>query len=1101
MNNQETVLINKLLQNKKITHEQLRFFVAYQKELQQQGRNVSLTQILIHKGIISNQNFSASTQTHSTSETHFASQTYYSRTTQSETTQKKSKLLIALGAQFLHYKIEKELGRGGMGAVYKAFDLKLQRHVALKVMLLQTQSNVERFIREAQAIAKLKSPHIVQIMDVGNQPQIYFTMEYVAGNSLDKYIYNKEKSLTWKQIAILFQKLAIALSVAHTQRVIHRDIKPSNVMIDKFLEPKLMDFGLVKMDEKSSLTQDFMGTPVYASPEQVRNKNITHATDIYSLGASLYEVLTKRKPFQGEPANVIYQVMNKEVIPLYELNPDIPRDLEAICLKCIEKNAKHRYFSAIALARDLQNYLENKSILAKKSTPIVRLWKIILRNKLLTFVILFTFLILSSALMFVYVEKNAAQKERDSAKKAKKTAQKERDNAEKEKEAAQKEKKLAENARYYSVITLTSELEKNKKYEKLKLLWENNTVKNVQDKGIEWQWLNKTLQRLKISKYKGYFCQSFDGKYVAIANNYEITIYKIFNKILIQYAQKKLSYLIGSIYFKPSTHKIVIFTLAKKHTTNGQVIEYDVTSKNIKNTNIQHSYELTYLLQFINDDIFMTWGKDNSKDMVYFWSWNKKKIVHKHQYAKGIFGDKTIKRVKIVGQKIILMGLENVEIINWKNKSTSLISTKEQFSASTMHKNNLFLGNKKGNIKVWNTKKEKWRNFTTQQAHFSRIVGLFFNKQENTIFSSSYNLIRVWDMNGKLLREYPTVKFSTGKSINDKMLLISPNLLMLSDDYLRIHLLNLSMQNPQIVKLENSINSIDFANGYLGISARNHLHVYGIKNKKMYSQIFLRIIRSCVWAENNLYAAVYKEIEIVNQFGQKLGQLKEKGKNLSHSEEITFLIAKDHYLISISSRNRMMKIWDTRKKQIIKKYNFNDKNFKPYAAFFVTESEVLINGKNKAENTFCYYVLNRKRNTLKRYEWNILVSKKNSISKVIENILVAEINKKIYFFPYKKNMNKNFPYEDFLKSDSDILDFALVKRKKLVSPRILCATDRNKIEIWALAKRKASFSMPLYTLQGSSVINACLWLEKEKTIVCGDEEGNLRIWDLSKDEK
>ncbi|BBM85876.1 serine/threonine-protein kinase [Candidatus Uabimicrobium amorphum] len=273
---------------------------------------------------------------------------------------------IEIGNTFHHYEIEGELGRGGMGVVYKVRDTQLNRTVALKVVQSQhlQQDGIKRFMQEIQAIASLNHPNIVQLFEYGNTPQTYYTMEYIEGITFKSFVQNKR--LPMKKIAEVVQKIAQALHCVHQEKIIHRDIKPANIMIVGE-EPKVMDFGLAKVgDSQLSQTGTMLGTLAYMSPEQADGQNITRRADIYSLGATLYEALTKRPPFQGQStANLLNQIYNVDPIPPRQLNPDIDRDLEIVCLKCLEKDPKKRYQTAGTFARDLQNYCNNLPISAR----------------------------------------------------------------------------------------------------------------------------------------------------------------------------------------------------------------------------------------------------------------------------------------------------------------------------------------------------------------------------------------------------------------------------------------------------------------------------------------------------------------------------------------------------------------------------------------------------------------------------------------------------------------------------------------------------------------------------------------------------------------
>ncbi|NUM36071.1 MAG: protein kinase [Candidatus Brocadiae bacterium] len=313
---------------------------------------------------------------------------------------------FAPGSVFFHYKIEKEIGRGGMGIVYKALDTKLQRHVAIKVILggLETGKKVQRFLREAKAMAQLKHPHIVEIYEMGQSPLHYFVMEYVEGENLAVWFQNKKLSM--RKIVTVLHKVTQAVNYAHKSGIIHRDIKPANILIDKVECPKIMDFGLAKMNEDIGLscTGDVIGTPGYMSPEQAENKDVDKRSDIYSLGATLYEGLCGKPVFQGENAyNVMHQIATQDPVRPMLLNCDIPKELEAICLKCLEKKPERRYPNAHALGKDLQNFLENRPVMAKPASSFTYLKKFLIRNWLIALIVFSAACILiTSAFFFIF---------------------------------------------------------------------------------------------------------------------------------------------------------------------------------------------------------------------------------------------------------------------------------------------------------------------------------------------------------------------------------------------------------------------------------------------------------------------------------------------------------------------------------------------------------------------------------------------------------------------------------------------------------------------------------------------------------------------------
>jgi len=269
------------------------------------------------------------------------------------------------GDRIGNYRLMEKIGHGGMGAVYKAHDPGLDRTVALKVILPGhelSDAQIERFTREARAIAKIRHPNIVTVYDIGEQPQYHYTMDFIEGGNLSQLL-REQASDPW-EIAALCAKIASALSAAHGKGIIHRDIKPSNIMIDVDKEPHLMDFGLAKLDSESesiTRTGDLLGTPEYMAPEQVDPSfgEVKAACDVYSLGVILFELLTGRPPFSGTPIRVLWQKLNEEPPPPSSINEVVPVGLDEICLKAMAMRQDARYQSAADMQEALEQALED----------------------------------------------------------------------------------------------------------------------------------------------------------------------------------------------------------------------------------------------------------------------------------------------------------------------------------------------------------------------------------------------------------------------------------------------------------------------------------------------------------------------------------------------------------------------------------------------------------------------------------------------------------------------------------------------------------------------------------------------------------------------
>jgi WD40 repeat protein len=286
------------------------------------------------------------------------------------------------------YEVLEELGRGGMGVVYRARQVGLNRVVALKVILAGPhagEAELARFRAEAEAVARLSHPNVVQIHEVGEHGGLpFFSLEYVAGGSLA----DRLDGTPWpaRRAAALVETLARAVQAAHARGVVHRDLKPANVLLAADGTPKVTDFGLAKrLDVAKGQTQSgaVVGTPSYMAPEQAtgKGKEVGPLADVYALGAILYELLTGRPPFRAEtPLDTILQVATADPVPARRLQPGVPRDLETVCLKCLHKEPARRYGNARDLADDLRRFQAGEPVRARPVGPAERLGRWCRRN-------------------------------------------------------------------------------------------------------------------------------------------------------------------------------------------------------------------------------------------------------------------------------------------------------------------------------------------------------------------------------------------------------------------------------------------------------------------------------------------------------------------------------------------------------------------------------------------------------------------------------------------------------------------------------------------------------------------------------------------------
>ncbi|MCA9097153.1 MAG: serine/threonine protein kinase, partial [Planctomycetaceae bacterium] len=276
---------------------------------------------------------------------------------------------------FGRFQIRSLLGEGAYGTVYRAFDPVLDREVALKIPKFSgdLERRQERFLREAKAAARLRHPNIVGVYESGKiGDSSYIAAEYVDGRTLSILI--EEGLPTFDETARICTALAEGLAYAHDHGVVHRDIKPGNVLMDSEGQPQIADFGLAKrLDEDATMTTEggILGTPAYMPPEQARGQleKIGPASDQYSLGVILYEMLTGKRPFDGPPHQIIARVAGNDPPPaLRSLRSSVPRDLEAICLRCLEKDPARRYRDVRALAEDLQRWRDGRPVRVRRTS-------------------------------------------------------------------------------------------------------------------------------------------------------------------------------------------------------------------------------------------------------------------------------------------------------------------------------------------------------------------------------------------------------------------------------------------------------------------------------------------------------------------------------------------------------------------------------------------------------------------------------------------------------------------------------------------------------------------------------------------------------------
>lgn len=348
------------------------------------------------------------------------------------------------------YELISQLGGGGFGVVWKARDIKLDRIVAVKLprQELFDPDRAKQFQREAQAAARLKHPNIVSVFEVKLEGERnYIVSEYIEGLTLSDWL--EGQAVSSRQAAELSLRLAETIHHAHEAGIVHRDLKPGNVLVDALGEIHITDFGLAKRDDlESSMSEDgrAMGTPAYMSPEQARgeSRQADRRTDIYSLGVMIFELLTGDRPFRANKWGALqYQILTQDAPKPRSLNPDVPLDLDTICLKCLEKEPSKRYDSALNLAEELKRFLRGEPILARPISRTARFWRACKRQPLVTALSLISALVVLLGLVITTHFGIEANLRAEEAGEAKESALADRDKAKQNEDRAKEaEKKL-----------------------------------------------------------------------------------------------------------------------------------------------------------------------------------------------------------------------------------------------------------------------------------------------------------------------------------------------------------------------------------------------------------------------------------------------------------------------------------------------------------------------------------------------------------------------------------------------------------------------------------------------------------------------------------
>ncbi|BBM83751.1 WD40 repeat domain-containing serine/threonine protein kinase [Candidatus Uabimicrobium amorphum] len=689
--------------------------------------------------------------------------------------------------RFLQYHVEKEIGHGGMGIVYKARDLKLQRDVAIKVLSNTNRDSVKRLIQEARTIARLNHPYVIKIYDVGETRVSYFAMEYIDGQTLEEYIHSQKMS--FDKWAVFFHKVTQAVDFIHQNEIIHRDIKPANIMIDQHGEPRLMDFGLAKTYEDKSLPCGFVGTPSYASPEQIESNSVTYHSDIYSLGATLYEALTKAQIFQGEMVHLVYQIVKSDPIRPKVLNPSIPLDLQAICLKCVAKKPLHRYKTAADLATDLNNFIHNRPVMAKSPSyfDIAKKW--IARNMLLScFIFLFLASIHIALAIFISANNNLS--------KAYEELQQQQTQTEEQKYKMQLQlyhaslEKMEQFIQQNSFVHFRKTL--NQYSQKNFLLNTSQNYLLLSKKINPAQKLETRLLSNLYSKPKNLVPYSFHFSNFSVNNSNTFLATNYGKDLQIVHiesgSQKKYSLeeRISCSVFHPYEHQLFV---AGEH---GAVFKVDLTTEKITRFAIdpQPNAWVTFC-HFSNDGsqvVYCIVNRQGESTFVFIdWQTHKYTVVHPQLTVRTNEGstmnmEQVLNIAYTPNKRVLLLTGRRDEGLGIfylaKNMAVKLLETPTIITDFAAYNNYIITSHTDGQLIIGkiNDRRQKivYRQITKWQAHQDSIYSVSATK-DYIISCSKDKTIKIWDYNGKLHHTFPDSHFKRAHFIPKNNQLITIN--------------------------------------------------------------------------------------------------------------------------------------------------------------------------------------------------------------------------------------------------------------------------------------------------------------------------------------
>ncbi|BBM86931.1 serine/threonine-protein kinase [Candidatus Uabimicrobium amorphum] len=1010
-----------------------------------------------------------------------------------EASQFQQQFTIKPGQQIKQYSIIDKLGEGGMGVVYKAFDNHLQREVAIKILCGNKDFN--KLLKEAKSIAQLNHPNIVQVYEVCDTYPYFFAMEFIDGVSLDQFIqqYGKkfQKQNYYREIAKIFSLVAIALGFAHKRGIIHRDLKPENIMLDSNLQPKVMDFGIAQVmnDKRETAEDNFAGTPMYMSPQQVKGVKLDKTTDIYSLGATLYEAITSREPFQGDSAlNIMFQIVHSDPLVPRTINPEIPMDLQSICLKCLQKAPQRRYHSMRLLAKDLQNFLQLKPIAAKPPRKIEIVYKWMLRNKLTTMIALgcVSIIVLLST-YYIHNLKQALQKI---------------STALHAKEEAQRERNYYLIGRYYEMVNRSVQ-QKEFSAAQRDLLELTNAYSQAK-LGDAQQYLEYRFFKNKVAPYTEKLIADF-GK--------ETKIYHVGSTLLTvdghgvialhdkqrgMLKKKKEVHDVQAAYDSAlSKDKKYIVLLCKKRLTVGSnycLYIYDTTTlKKIVSQKLINTHKREYsLCRFYDEKSIVVAGKT-----IDLWQWRGKNVYEKYSHTSlsketnhDMYNKVTSLDIHRVNKKLIFVysgllyeysftddRLKKIPCMPDKYKVFCRYDQRQNVLFAT-HDGKMYRLNKRGEIIEFEKK-----------DHFE--INKIICRKDYIFASSKQGLIHIWNSTGKIYRTIatdvePLHDFSVNKSR------IFTNNMRLVYVYAMT-----PQENPFVVEEKKNYKYVSLAkdhfvygDGFLKIVTRD-LRTSTMQTTAYQSSYATYVPESgelCILAGAlDTYQPVrYQKIDFRETYRQKSSQQ-------FFRRFINGFIYRSSQKLYVYNKAAATTVWNLRTRDLLNETSAIERKSSVVSAALSPDERYMAFTFQRGSS-----IVVSDLQTKKKYSATIGfdVHRESKITFAVlqqKTYLILAIGSKIFVYDFDKLLQKQTQNVCMQKYKDSITSFTVVSGERLIS-----MDSRGRVIVWNLANiEQSNLDRFLCELRGESaqIINDCVYSKKyNKLITVGSQ---VLIWDFN----